>query len=156
MRDNNQSSATYYLMDYYHLVEHQQLYLFIFLCITCKWQREQFNVLCIYYNHREWTLFAVTMQSLSHTVLCVRVFIYRVKGCLAIAKRDVKCIVPKGPYLPCVSMAGRALLAGYLRYVCCLTYVCMEKICAPRGVFAFRKPYVILQSCAILWFTNVY
>ena len=25
-------------------------------------------------------------------------------------------ILPKGPYLPCVSMAGRALLAGYPRY----------------------------------------
>ena len=28
-------------------------------------------------------------------------------------------ILPKGPYLPCVSMAGRALLAGYPRYVTC-------------------------------------
>ena len=26
-------------------------------------------------------------------------------------------ILPKGPYLPCVSMAGRALLAGYHRYM---------------------------------------
>ena len=26
-------------------------------------------------------------------------------------------ILPKGPYLPCVSMAGRALLAGYPRYL---------------------------------------
>ena len=26
-------------------------------------------------------------------------------------------ILPKGPYLPCVSMAGRALLAGYPRFV---------------------------------------
>ena len=30
---------------------------------------------------------------------------------------DIKGILPKGPYLPCVSMAGRALLAGYHRYV---------------------------------------
>ena len=31
-------------------------------------------------------------------------------------------ILPKGPYLPCVSMAGRALLAGYhrqMRYGVC-------------------------------------
>ena len=28
----------------------------------------------------------------------------------------IKGILPKGPYLPCVSMAGRALLAGYHRY----------------------------------------
>ena len=29
----------------------------------------------------------------------------------------IEGILPKGPYLPCVSMAGRALLAGYHRYV---------------------------------------
>ena len=28
---------------------------------------------------------------------------------------DNEGILPKGPYLPCVSMAGRALLAGYPR-----------------------------------------
>ena len=28
----------------------------------------------------------------------------------------IEGILPKGPYLPCVSMAGRALLAGYSRY----------------------------------------
>ena len=30
--------------------------------------------------------------------------------------RHIEGILPKGPYLPCVSMAGRALLAGYHRY----------------------------------------
>ena len=29
----------------------------------------------------------------------------------------IEGILPKGPYLPCVSMAGRALLAGYHRYM---------------------------------------
>ena len=29
----------------------------------------------------------------------------------------IKGILPKGPYLPCVSMAGRALLAGYHRHI---------------------------------------
>ena len=29
---------------------------------------------------------------------------------------DIEGILPKGPYLPCVSMAGKALLAGYPRY----------------------------------------
>ena len=29
----------------------------------------------------------------------------------------IKGILPTGPYLPCVSMAGRALLAGYPRYM---------------------------------------
>ena len=31
----------------------------------------------------------------------------------------IEGILPKGPYLPCVSMAGRALLAGYLRSMVC-------------------------------------
>ena len=30
----------------------------------------------------------------------------------------IEDILPKGPYLPCVSMAARALLAGYHRYIC--------------------------------------
>ena len=30
--------------------------------------------------------------------------------------RDIEGILPKGPYLPCLSMAGRALLAGYHWY----------------------------------------
>ena len=29
----------------------------------------------------------------------------------------IEGILPKGPYLPCLRMAGRALLAGYHRYV---------------------------------------
>ena len=32
-------------------------------------------------------------------------------------KAYIEGILPKGPYLPCVSMAGRALLAGYPRHV---------------------------------------
>ena len=33
------------------------------------------------------------------------------------ATPHVEGILPKGPYLPCVSMAGRALLAGYPRCI---------------------------------------
>ena len=29
----------------------------------------------------------------------------------------IEGILPKGPYLPCISMVGRALLAGYPRYI---------------------------------------
>ena len=32
---------------------------------------------------------------------------------------EIEGILPKGPYLPCVSMAGRALLAGYPRNIEC-------------------------------------
>ena len=31
-------------------------------------------------------------------------------------RQHIEGILPKGPYLPCVSMVGRALLAGYHRY----------------------------------------
>ena len=44
----------------------------------------------------------------------------RLKGSLSLSRAwitlgQVEGILPKGPYLPCVSMAGRALLAGYHR-----------------------------------------
>ena len=39
-------------------------------------------------------------------------------------------ILPKGPYLPCVSMAGRALLAGYHRYMQCKSHYLP---CCSRG-----------------------
>ena len=35
---------------------------------------------------------------------------------LSCAPHHIEGILPKGPYLPCVSMAGRALLAGYHEY----------------------------------------
>ena len=36
--------------------------------------------------------------------------------CLITNGLYIEGILPKGPYLPCVSMAGRALLAGYHQY----------------------------------------
>ena len=33
----------------------------------------------------------------------------------------IESILSKGPYLPCVSMAGRALLAGYHRHMYYIT-----------------------------------
>ena len=36
----------------------------------------------------------------------------------------IEGILPKGPYLPCVSMAGRTLLAGYPRYILSIIYIC--------------------------------
>ena len=40
--------------------------------------------------------------------------------------RELEGILPKGPYLPCVSMAGRALLAGYPRAMGCLESILEE------------------------------
>ena len=39
------------------------------------------------------------------------------------AHLHIEGILSKGPYLPCVSMAGRALLAGYHRYLDCMWVV---------------------------------
>ena len=40
----------------------------------------------------------------------------------------VEGILPKGPYLPCVSMAGRALLAGYHRCTFLRTWRCGHNV----------------------------
>ena len=41
-----------------------------------------------------------------------------IDGNMNISKQKyIEGILPKGPHLPCVSMAGRARLAGYPRYV---------------------------------------
>ena len=53
----------------------------------------------------------------------------------------IEGILPKGPYLPCVSMAGRALLARYPRYSLLqwklrLTATTVELLCCPVGTSA--------------------
>ena len=49
-------------------------------------------------------------------------------GCLS--RPPTRGILPKGPYLPCVSMAGRALLAGCPRYI--YVYIYEVKIMCPK------------------------
>ena len=39
--------------------------------------------------------------------------------CLLWTKHKFEGTLPKGPYLPCVNMAGKAVLAGYHRIVHC-------------------------------------
>ena len=48
----------------------------------------------------------------------------------------IEGILPKGPYLPCVSMAGRALLAGYPRYV-----MFIRRTSPPK--FLNKDPFVV-------------
>ena len=43
--------------------------------------------------------------------------VFQVSCLQACQNVNIEGILPKGSYLPCVSMAGRALLAGYPRYV---------------------------------------
>ena len=58
-----------------------------------------------------------TDERLFHTIQYVPVMTQFVFSDILITDNPyIKGILPKRPYLPCVSMAGRALLAGYHRY----------------------------------------
>ena len=60
-------------------------------------------------------------------------------------KPDIEGILLKGPYPPCVSMAARALLAGYHRYVAyCYNMALLQII--PRTM------HLIYRQCALVWF----
>ena len=60
------------------------------------------NILCHFSCHR-WSLGSLVYWNTSQGFLCL---VYAIEG-----------ILQNGPYLPCVSMAGRALLVGYHRHV---------------------------------------
>ena len=54
----------------------------------------------------------------------------------------IEGILPKGPYLPCVSMAGRALLAGYHWYASIIWVITgsgtgLAPSCPPQSVMTF-------------------
>ena len=67
---------------------------------------------------------------------------YHIEGVFTIANYQnmhTEGILPKGPYQPCVSMVGRALLAGYDRYTVdiymtgvCLVRTNMHSVIADR------------------------
>ena len=60
-------------------------------------------------------------------------------------KTHFEGILPKGPYLPCVSMAGRALLAGYPRFIwrrISIYFSVQELLC-----WGFNYMDVILKAC---------
>ena len=51
----------------------------------------------------------------------------------------VEGILPKGPYLPCVSMAGRALLAGYPRCMC-------DEACVTKALCIWKLWYTCIKK----------
>ena len=67
----------------------------------------------------------------------------------------IKGFVPKGPYLPCVSLAGRAFLAGYHRYTCtCISKLLLNTL-RPRQdgrhfVYNIFKCIFFNENCCIL------
>ena len=51
-------------------------------------------------------------------LMCSYGFIWLILSCNDLAQRShIEDILPKGPYLPCLHMADRALLAGYPRFM---------------------------------------
>ena len=64
-------------------------------------------------------------------------------------------ILPKGPYLPCVSMADRALLAGYHRFKLYLTFNIVYPIyvCQCLSYHAFMEISItaVLSASPSLW-----
>ena len=65
----------------------------------------------------------------------------------------------KGPYLPCVSMAGRALLAGYHRYVCNLIPHNRKYTVCNHGL-GYRTKWIYIYIyisiiCIIMWNTLI-
>ena len=59
----------------------------------------------------------VYRRQISRTWISNHILQYSVGISLLVHTSLIQGILPKGPYLPCVSMAGRALLAGYPRYM---------------------------------------
>ena len=63
--------------------------------------------------------------------------------CMGWHQRHIEGILPKVPYLPCVSMAGRALLAGYHRYIHVIPLVPKQLFIRP---FEKRTYYAVAMS----------
>ena len=57
--------------------------------------------------------------------------------------------LPKGPHLPCVSMADRALLAGYHRYVCLYHQLLYVFVCIALSLIQFGM-FILYYSCSNL------
>ena len=65
-------------------------------------------------------------------------------------------ILPRGPYLPCVSMAGRALLAGYPRIytVVCPRHICNRHPVGPsvRFLLCWNSDLILTIVVAVLYY----
>ena len=65
--------------------------------------------------------------------------------------RHIEGILPKGPYLPCVSMAGRALLAGYPRHVWPKHYVYIRYVMVLCEDLESMRWNWTLHKCQSTW-----
>ena len=81
---------------------------------------------------RPWGLAVLFQQWIGNSQL--KVISWRETG-----QRYIEGILPKGPYLPCVSMASRALLAGYHRYVMTVSSSDQQSFKNQVGI-GFRRP----------------
>ena len=65
----------------------------------------------------------------------------------------IEPILPKGPYLPCVSIAGRALLAGYPRYLIINKHVLV--VCDVK-LYSFSNYFNDCAFTAFGWLCKVF
>ena len=75
----------------------------------------------------------------------------RVKFNLRISTLYIDGILPKGPYPPCLRMAGRALLAGYPRYLLCSSTLLVLK---PEysGITKSIQSSVVITQSNLSWY----
>ena len=84
------------------------------------------------------------------------------RWCLLWVHTDSKGILPKGPHLPCVSMAGRALLAGYPQlfflpqWLECYMYyhIILDSVTLAFSLFfkfSFLTTFCQLHPCNLVW-----
>ena len=92
-------------------------------CCSWKWR---YFVSCVYSLYQNYCSLTVQRASKTHTEMGLAGTMIEFRGArrsllLRVSKQwktgNFDGILPKGPYRPCVSMAGRALLAGYHRFV---------------------------------------
>ena len=68
--------------------------------------------------------------------------------------RHIEGILPKGPYLPCVSMAGRALLAGYPRYELYITQLFIQEFVRAYNKENYKVTYDWPFVSGIRWIAS--
>ena len=69
---------------------------------------------------------------------------------------DFEGILPKGPYLPWVSMVGRALLAGYHRFVLTLNLITHQSFNSLTYFFISKCSRSGQFLCASVWSVEAY
>ena len=86
-------------------------------CMNCKSRTNIDQSFSVTSGLSEQSIWDSSVKPIIHThSTMVMTFWPVVAHAVELVLRYIEGILPKGPYLPCISMAGRALLAGYPQY----------------------------------------